>query len=280
MIKQHNIKISGSKDKPILLDAYYINNENPKPIVIMVHGFKGFKDWGHFNVIAHKLAEAEFVVVKFNFSHNGTTDYAPNEFADLEAFGQNNFSIELNDLGNVVDIVLSGDVISLKEISKKSVSLIGHSRGGGISILRAAQDNRISKLITWASVAEFGRYWNNEVMEKWKKEGVMIVKNARTNQDMPLYYQLYDNYFENYDRLHIPTQAKNVAIPWLIVHGTNDEAVPAEAANELHSLNDNSELILVDDGNHTFGGRHPWKYQNLAKDMQKVADQTIRFLKA
>ncbi len=90
--------INGSKGKPLSLDISYTKNGYLKPIVIFCHGFKGFKDWGHFNLLADAFAENDFVFVKFNFSYNGTTIEHPVDFADLEAFGENNFSIELDDI--------------------------------------------------------------------------------------------------------------------------------------------------------------------------------------
>src|SRR6478735_4925780 len=90
-----NIPITGSADKTILLDVFYKKNAQAKPIVIFSHGFKGFKDWGHFNFIGERFAEEGAVFVKFNFSHNGTTVEDPLNFGDLEAFGNNNFSKEL-----------------------------------------------------------------------------------------------------------------------------------------------------------------------------------------
>ncbi|MGZ4098329.1 MAG: alpha/beta hydrolase family protein, partial [Bacteroidia bacterium] len=64
-----DIIIEGSKNKQIGLDVFYKEDNKQKPIVIFVHGFKGFKDWGHFNLVASTFAEHDFVFVKFNFSH-------------------------------------------------------------------------------------------------------------------------------------------------------------------------------------------------------------------
>ena len=102
-----NIRINGSKEKSILLDCFYNKTETAKAIIIFAHGFKGFKDWGHFDYMANCFAEAGFVFIKFNFSHNGTTPEDPLNFGDLEAFGNNNFTIELDDFKNVIDWSLS-----------------------------------------------------------------------------------------------------------------------------------------------------------------------------
>ena len=72
-VTERNIIIEGSHDKPILLDFAYEPTNTLKPVIIFVHGFKGFKDWGHFNLLMDYFVQQGFVFVKFNFSHNGGT---------------------------------------------------------------------------------------------------------------------------------------------------------------------------------------------------------------
>ena len=124
--------IKGSSNKEILLDITFNDHIENKDIVLFSHGFKGFKDWGCFNLIADVFANHGFVFVKFNFSHNGTTISDPVNFTDLDSFGNNNFSKELDDLGYVIDWIDDST-----EFSSQDISLIGHSRGGGISLLKS-----------------------------------------------------------------------------------------------------------------------------------------------
>jgi predicted dienelactone hydrolase len=80
--------------------------------------------------MAQKFAEVGFFFVKFNFSHNGTTIKKPTDFADLEAFGQNNFSKEMSDYDEVLNYFCNHD-----KVDSEKIAIIGHSRGGGISKL-------------------------------------------------------------------------------------------------------------------------------------------------
>src|ERR1700690_2221662 len=100
-----NIVLSGADKKPVALDIFFENDEKQRPVVIYAHGFNGFKDWGNFDLIAKKFAAQGYAFVKFNFSHNGTTPEHPEEFTDLEAFGNNNYSKELEDLRLVINWV-------------------------------------------------------------------------------------------------------------------------------------------------------------------------------
>jgi pimeloyl-ACP methyl ester carboxylesterase len=262
------------------VDVYYRNDDAKKPIVIFSHGFKGFKDWGPFDLVAEQFAETGFVYVKFNFSHNGTTVDHPLDFADLEAFGNDNLSIEMDDLGVVIDWVLSTAFpLEPKEFDTDKLYLMGHSRGGGISILKAKEDARVKKVCTWASVNEFSKYWTQEELEKIKREGVAYIGNARTKQMMPIKWQMYENYFANLDRLFVPDAVRELNIPLLIIHGTKDETIPVEAAVEMQGWNKKAELLLLEDANHNFGGKHPYTEKELTKDLTTAVNASIQFFK-
>ena len=154
MLISRNDIIPGKNGRPIVLDFGYKPNGIKKPIVVFAHGFKGFKDWGHFNMVMEHIIANDCAFVKFNFSHNGGTAEQPIDFPDLEAFGNNNYTKELDDLRSVIDWVENNQEIPNHEVDVDQIYLIGHSRGGGISILASKEDKRIKKLITWASVSD------------------------------------------------------------------------------------------------------------------------------
>jgi dipeptidyl aminopeptidase/acylaminoacyl peptidase len=276
---QKNITLTGSNGKPITTDIFFPADGKRKPAVIYAHGFNGFKDWGNFDIIARQFAEAGFVFIKFNFSHNGTTPAQPEDFADLEAYGQNNYTKELYDLQVVIDWALNNQNPHANNIDANKLYLIGHSRGGGIVILKASEDKRVKAVATWASVSEcktpWGS-WSEQKLQEWQQAGVQFYLNSRTRQQMPLYYQLYEDYMANKERLNITKAIKALSIQLLICHGTKDEAVPVTKAYELKNANPTAELFLVE-SDHVFGRRHPWPEAELPEPMQQVVDKTIRF---
>ena len=101
--QEYNIP-SLHNNKSITFDLRYNEDLKKKPLIIFLHGFKGFKDWGHFNMIADYFVNQGFAFLKMNFSHNGTSPEQLIDFVDLEAFGQNNFSIELDDVLSLIHI--------------------------------------------------------------------------------------------------------------------------------------------------------------------------------
>lgn len=273
MVKE-NYVFSGSSNKPIILDQTFNDEMKNVGVVVFCHGFKGFKDWGHFNKVAELFADAGFVFLKFNFSHNGTSPEFPSDFVELEAFGNNNFTKELDDLGIVLDWV------EKNESSKGNglpIYLMGHSRGGGIAVLKTHEDKRVKKLVTWAAVGDFGSRFVGD-LNQFKEEGVYYIYNGRTKQEMPLYYQFYEDFITNKNRLDVPHAAGKIQIPFLIIHGTGDEAVPCEDALTLHGSNSQSKLLLIENAGHTFGARHPFKDTELPKYATEVVNASIEFL--
>jgi uncharacterized protein len=278
MKKLKNIVIEGPNQKPIVLDVFAKQNSQAKPVLIFCHGYKGFKDWGAWDMMAEMFKEAGFFFVKFNFSHNGGTVEQPIDFPDLVSFGNNNYSKELDDLKAVLDWVFIEPSLR-QEVDLQDVSLMGHSRGAGIVAIKAEEDVRVKKLISLAGVCDFGkRTATIGDLDQWKKEGVKYVLNGRTKQQMPHFYQFYEDFLENQTRLNIKRAVSNLKIPYLILHGNQDTSVLIEEGERLHSWNSESQLEIIDTANHVFNTSHPWKKSNISNALEKAIRLSISFL--
>lgn len=279
MVIEKNIIIEGKHKKPILTDVFYYNTGKPKSIIIFCHGYKGFKDWGAWNVMAKSFAEAGFFFIKFNFSHNGGTIEQPIDFPDLEAFGNNNYTKELDDLEYVLDWVCTNHNLKTN-INLNKLILIGHSRAGGIVTIKAEEDKRITTVISLAGVSDFGkRVATTGNVDNWKRKGVKYVINGRTKQQMPHFYQFYEDFIENETRLTIKRAVSNLKIPYLIIHGDMDTSVLIDEAHQLHSWQPNSVLTIIPGANHVFNTNHPWAYSSISNELNQVIQAIVTFIK-
>jgi len=277
----NNYILQNKNGVPIPVDVYWENSDKPLPILIFAHGFKGFKDWGHWESIAKKFAEVGYCFVKFNFSHNGTTPDDLLNFGALEAFGQNNYSKELEDLQIVVNWITKGENQEGKpQWDTENITLIGHSRGGPIALIAAKENTCVQRVITWASVHELNYAWQKteDQIKEWKKEGVYYILNGRTKQNMPLYYQLFEDYQNNATRLSVKNTLDGFEKPYLILHGNADPAVPIDSAKYLAKYAPHATLHILDGANHVFGGQHPFLASNLPLHTKELIRECLSFL--
>jgi uncharacterized protein len=256
----------------ILIDIRAGGRTSVRPAVLVLHGFKGFKDWGMFPRLAERLALAGFTVVSPNLSGSGVDDTG--DFTLPDRFGHNTFSTELRDVQLIVDALARG---RLEVAPPSSLGLVGHSRGGGIAVLEAAQDPRIGALVTWAAISTVQR-WPAEQRRSWREAGRTDVQNARTGQVLPLYTDVLDDIERNASELDIETAAGRVAVPWLIIHGVEDESVRYAEAERLKAANTRpaTRLLPVEGGGHTFGAVHPWR--SATPELDIVFDATLSWL--
>ena len=276
-----NILVNASAKNKFLMDVYLTPNGQKKDLVVFCHGFKGFKDWGAWHLIAEQFALAGFVFVKFNFSHNGTTIDAPEDLLDMDAFSENNFSKEWSDLQSCIKHLKATDAINQNELNHERIHLIGHSRGGGLVLTVGHNLPSVQTITGWASVDSLDYAWKDPAfVEDWKAAGKYEVYNGRIKQNMPLKFQFYEDFQENKDIFTLRSNFTKFEGPVLLCHGKEDLAIPHTAAETIKSYRpENTDLILIEECDHVFNLRHPYKHNSLTEAATLLVNETINFIK-
>jgi len=254
---RENYTYTTSRGNVISITTYGRENISNNSCIIISHGFKGFKDWGFFPYTAEYLSNLGYFVITFNFSHNGIGK-KEFEFTELEKFAENTLSLEMEELTEIIEAYKNN---FFGEVNNPKIGLLGHSRGGAITILTASDRKDISAVVTWASVSNFDRYSERQKIE-WKEKGYFTVMNMRTKQEMRLNVSLLNDIEKNKDeKLNITKAVANLDAPLLIAHGKEDLAVKFEEAKELYEHSDKSitELFPIENIGHTFGCVHPFE---------------------
>jgi S-formylglutathione hydrolase FrmB len=99
----------------------------------------------------------------------------------------------MKDIDSVEQFIVNELPRILPIINTDKISIIGHSKGGVSALLYCTQYNtKIAKVCTWASPF-FYRSWNSKFIHKWRSQGVQYIKNARTNQMMPMNIEVLED---------------------------------------------------------------------------------------
>lgn len=255
---------------PIEIDVRAQSRTQPRPAMLILHGFKGFKDWGMFPPFAERVARSGVSAVTCNVSGSGV---AGQEFSHPDRFARNTYSRELHDIAAVIEALMTG---ALGVAPPPRLGLVGHSRGGGLAILAAAGDERVSVLVTWAAISTVAR-WDAQTIAGWRQRGSLPDVNSRTGQVLQRDVEVLEDVLANAEgTLNIRAAAARLHCPWLLVHGTDDQAVPvAEAEALLAVAPATTAPLLLPGAGHTFGAVHPWR--GSTPELDQTMESTIRW---
>jgi pimeloyl-ACP methyl ester carboxylesterase len=251
-------QLSNSNGDLIYGDIWSTETGTSDAVIVICHGFKGFKDWGFFPYAAEQLASRTgHAVITFNFSMNGVGADMEN-FTELDKFERNTFSQEIHDLAIVLDAAQAGELPRLASCER--FGLLGHSRGGIGTVITAAEDARVACLVTWNAVAYADR-WSAKQRKEWRRKGHLEILNTRTGQMLPLGIALLEDTERNAERLDVLGAASRLHVPYLVIHGTDDESVSVADGVRLAEAGPSvtTRLQLIEGGAHTFGAVHPFQ---------------------
>lgn len=244
------------------------------PLILYAHGLKGFKDWGFVPYVAQSFVDQGFSFVAFNFSHNGIgTDME--HFTEEVQFFHNTYSLEVSELREMISLCASGDLDGIE--ADRTVGLLGHSRGGGVALLAGQSTPEVQAITTWAAISTVDRY-EKRTYDLWRKSGHLEIKNSRTGQVLNMGLDMLEDIRKNAKAsLNIQLATKHLGKPLLLVHGTEDKAVPfyeAEMLN-IYADVDRSHMQLIPGAGHTFGATHP--FTGTTPMLEEAIKNTVNF---
>lgn len=227
----------------------------PAPVVVFCHGFKGHKDWGGWPWWSERLAERGFATHRIDFSLNGVGPSGAHD--DLEKFSRNTYGAEMEDLRAVLD---GRDQWRLPDgVASEQIALVGHSRGGLVSLLYAATDSRVAAVVTLGAPGNSDRF-GPEQKDEWRRQGVLEIENARTGQKLPLDVSVLDDFERRRAEYDVPAAVARRPVPTLVIHGQEDETVPVAEAHQIHDhvADSRKRIVILSGTGHTFDTVHPF----------------------
>lgn len=245
-----------------------------RPVVLICHGFKGYKDWNFFPYLAEQLAKSGFFAIRFNFSCNGVGE-ALEHFDELDKFAINTYSREQADLSSLFEQIVQRALPFSDQFDLKRIGIIGHSRGGANSIIFAAEHPEIKAVVTWNSVSHVD-FFPDSLKKQIREQGIGYVENARTKEQMPMKANVFDDMIENVERFNIMNHLKRITTPVHIIQGDADNEWLVSGASAMKTTASIHSLAMIREGDHTFNAAHPLKQPST--QLKEAMDETIHFL--
>ena len=253
------LTVPNKTDSVIHFDLRYSEGTSQAPVIIILHGFKGFKDWGFFPDLGTSLARSDYVTLSMNFSKNGIGPDGKS-FTAFEDFAANTISQELEDVQTVVQAILDGK-IGRQVIDPERIGILGHSRGGAVALLSALEfEDEIGAVVTWATVGNLFRY-SDEQLKQWQEQGYLEVESKTLKRPLKVNWSYWQDLEANRDRYDLPERIKELEAPALFIHGDADKTIPAEESKLLYENcgAPSKRLEIIENTDHTFGIRHPFE---------------------
>ena len=234
------------------------------PLMIILHGHKGFRNYGFLPWIAQGAADRGMIALRMCFSLNGMDNSAwlvqkPDDFA------RNTLSREVDDVHDLVrHISDSTDFAMIRDRWNGMLILVGHSRGGGIALV-AGGELSTSTAPSWTSLRVAGlnavgtwTRWTPRQAAAWKEAGFVDVHNQRTGQIVRIDASFVMDLETHADRLSLLTAMNRLRDNVVLIHAAQDLTVPLSEIQKLAASCDaNHAVLTIENTTHTFGMTHP-----------------------
>lgn len=248
--------ISGSGGQPILGNSH-MPDGMPRGVILIAHGFKGYKDYGMFPRIAQTVAERGYVAHRFNFSHSGMTN-AVETFERPDLFEQDTWNRQIEDYRGVIDALAAGEI----EGAGLPFVMFGHSRGGVSALLTAGRSADDPSLPQPAGVATAAspstcNSFTEEQAAALLRDGFIESPSARTGQTLRVGKAYLQEQIDDPAGHDLPAMTSRIRVPLLIMHGTDDPTVPVSCAAALGEAARSATVMRIAGGDHVFNTPNP-----------------------
>ena len=195
-------------------------------VVLIGHGVTGSKDRPFLVELAKGLAGAGVTAVRFSFAGNGRSDGNFTESTILK---------EVEDLGRMIDA-----------FTPAPIGYVGHSLGAAVGALRASTDPRITFLVSLAGMAHTAAFVEREF-------GAVTPDNGYMWEDPAC--PLSQLFVDDMKRVCVDEAARQITVPWLLVHGLADDVVPPRESRDLCEIAAGpTRLEMIEEADHVFSG--------------------------
>ena len=208
------------------LDTAFHPGTRGDVLVILTHGVTGNKDRPLLVNLAAGLASRGWPCLRLSWTGNGDSE---GDFRD------STITKESTDLRDVLDALPP----------RLKIAYIGHSMGGAVGVMTAANDDRIRVLVTLAGMIRTEEFCEREFGSVIPGKGFMWDEPA-----CPLSQKYVDD-MESIGDLF--DEVGQVTVPWLLLHGTADDVVLIQDSRDAYdTAEEPKRLVEIPGAGHSF----------------------------
>lgn len=222
------------------LDSTFHPGSKGDCLLVLGHGVTGNKDRELLVAVAEGLAAKGWPVLRFSFSGNGDSG---------GAFEEATISKECDDLRDVL--------AALPEDLK--VAYAGHSMGGAVGVMTAAEESRIQVLISLAGMVRTEDFCEREFGDLAPDDS-----NMWDEDGCPLSQEFVDDMGSIGD---VFAEVGSLAVPYLLIHGADDDVVlPEDSEDALATADEPKKLVWIEGAGHLF---EETGYEEIVQEMDR-----------
>lgn len=246
--------IDGAEGLPIHGDTD-VPAGGARAVALVVHGWTGTKDRNFGPILGRDLASAGVIAHRFTLSHAGVEKDA-DIITRLDEFERDSLAFCVHDIHAVVDAMATGTIPG----AGLPMVLIGHSRAGSTVIRAAALAAREgwpikpAGVVTLSSVPDYP-IENPEGVAIIERDGSFEREVGRAEGGK---VRMGPSWIEHTKQgVSLAEDAASIRCPALVIHGTEDDAVPFAASSTVMALlaadpAAEPELVAVEGADHVF----------------------------
>ena len=249
-------RIPNGKGLSIAMEMYLPISDTPVPAVLLFHGFTGYKESPDLVDISAKLATKGICAVRFTATGMGDSDGTLSH-----DYSFTNFRSDSEIIYNYV----THD----EQIDAERIGVFGHSLGGTLTVLFAADHQEIRALCAVSPVAAFRNSYYGIVAAEWKTKGYFEKVSGRDGKILQIPYRFFED-MELPEHDVLQAAQKVTAKRILIIAGDADSEVPlTETEKVFAALPGKTEFRIIPGMVH--------KYKSQPEIMERVDGSIAAF---
>jgi uncharacterized protein len=183
--------------------------------------------------LSRAMVNAGYLALRFDFSGNGQSE---------GSFAESTYSKQIQELNCAIDYV--------RNAGASDIILAGHSMGGEVALLTAAQINGIMGVIAFSASAE--PLHPDHLLtdsQKFDLNDKGQVKFSSRGRELIITKQ----FFHDAEEHDLTNAMSEIHCPVLLVYGGQDMIIPTDSSLILHDANPaHAEIFMVQSADHMF----------------------------